>query len=289
MSYRHSLVGWATQVDCRKRDTTLMGSIIRLAKTFKYNSFNEVDDDELSEADVHHQKDQFVIAAIEKERYSHLCWACNSKKALNHLLQMYINENKDSRVYIEFIPREFAETVQSIGFKEHSEYIEFWITDLNSATDVVGSPDIRIREYLPADLAQISRITYQCEKQSRGFTTETVDSLREWVSNPESSIVVATARDEVVGHILMSIYAFNSRKGAVLWIRELAVIPHAQRRGIGRQLLTYVINEGVARGAKRSFLACDRENISAIHLYKSLGYKSIDGQGQINMIYERCS
>lgn len=47
--------------------------------------------------------------------------------------------------------------------------------------------------------------------------------------------------------------------------------------------IVHGINWGIENGAKRSFLAVDAENINAIKLYKSLGYKRKDERGQINM------
>lgn len=81
----------------------------------------------------------------------------------------------------------------------------------------------------------------------------------------------------------VGLYGFESEKGTVLWIREIAVRPQYQKKGIGRLLLEHAILWGQENNAKRSFLACDAENYNAIRLYESFGYRKEDERGQINM------
>jgi GNAT superfamily N-acetyltransferase len=108
--------------------------------------------------------------------------------------------------------------------------------------------------------------------------------VAEWQRDDHSRVIVATADGQPLGHCLTSMYAFGSAKGAVLWVRELAVDPGSQRLGIGRSLLDYALAWGRSQGAQRSFLACDVANHPAIQLYESLGYARNPGRGQINMI-----
>ena len=62
------------------------------------------------------------------------------------------------------------------------------------------------------------------------------------------------------------------------------MLPSAQGKGIGRELTLAALRWGREHGAGMSFLAVDRENRSAIHLYESIGYRLDEDRGQINLV-----
>lgn len=98
-----------------------------------------------------------------------------------------------------------------------------------------------------------------------------------------SSLEIAELNSEIVGMCCVSLYGFDSEKGIVLWLREIAVKPNYHSQRIGFNLMAYAINWGKSQGAVRSFLACDAKNDKAIKLYESIGYVRMIGCGQINM------
>ena len=57
-----------------------------------------------------------------------------------------------------------------------------------------------------------------------------------------------------------------------------------QGQGIGRKLLKLALCYGNQQGARRSFLAADDLNHSAIHLYMSMGYTPNLDEEQIDMM-----
>src|SRR2546427_13295556 len=57
-----------------------------------------------------------------------------------------------------------------------------------------------------------------------------------------------------------------------LHINNLAVKPEFRRRGIATELLTYVLNHGQARGARRATLEVRRSNDPARLLYERFGF-----------------
>lgn len=57
-------------------------------------------------------------------------------------------------------------------------------------------------------------------------------------------------------------------------ITTLAVAAEQRQRGIGTQLMVRLLQEAVARGARRSTLEVRRSNTSAIRLYEALGYRA---------------
>jgi ribosomal-protein-alanine N-acetyltransferase len=57
-----------------------------------------------------------------------------------------------------------------------------------------------------------------------------------------------------------------------LHINNLAVLPQERRAGIGSALLTFVLNEGAALGARRATLEVRRSNELARLLYERFGF-----------------
>ena len=57
-----------------------------------------------------------------------------------------------------------------------------------------------------------------------------------------------------------------------LHINNLAVAPHARRRGIASALLIHVVDEGAKHGAKRATLEVRRSNVVARALYERFGF-----------------
>jgi ribosomal-protein-alanine acetyltransferase len=58
-------------------------------------------------------------------------------------------------------------------------------------------------------------------------------------------------------------------------IQTIAVAPQARRRGLGRALMTALIDEARARGARQLFLEVREDNPGAQTLYGALGFEQI--------------
>lgn len=112
-----------------------------------------------------------------------------------------------------------------------------------------------------------------------GFDIYVVDYTK------DCNIIVKKINGIIAGIICVGIYGHESKKGPILWVRELAVRPEFQKMGIGRELLGQAFAYGLEKGATRSFLAADECNHGAIHLYKSMGYQADENDREINMIH----
>lgn len=82
---------------------------------------------------------------------------------------------------------------------------------------------------------------------------------------PESS-VVAVQDGQIVGTGLLGI---RDRTG---WIGGMGVIPAQRRKGIGRQMMRYLIEQARTRGLETIDLEVIEANRGAWHLYQSLGF-----------------
>ncbi|MCL2462672.1 MAG: GNAT family N-acetyltransferase [Defluviitaleaceae bacterium] len=145
------------------------------------------------------------------------------------------------------------------------------------------------------EYAAASDVTMSVRFQSREFAGESPEWFESWVkgSDPNAAEVGATDCSVIVhregtmlaGVVCVGIYGYDSPKGAVLWVREIAVRPEFQGRGVGRKLLQQALAYGTAKGAKRAFLIADNCNANAIHLYKSAGFAAREDEVQLDMVY----
>lgn len=168
---------------------------------------------------------------------------------------------------------------------------DYFMSSLDYVPEVDGTLFLKETE-----CAEASEVTMACAGQSRGFTGQTTEWMREWMDNsePESTesgvynkaiLAARNDREEIVGILCTGTYAHESEKGAIAWIREVAFKPEYQGRKIARRLITQALAYGRACGAKRAFLAADECNAHAIHLYESIGFKASDEDSQIDMVY----
>jgi ribosomal-protein-alanine N-acetyltransferase len=67
-------------------------------------------------------------------------------------------------------------------------------------------------------------------------------------------------------------YAGLAVHGGEAWVQNMAVRRDAQRRGIGRALLTDLLTEAVRRGAGRTLLEVAVDNVPAQKMYVDAGF-----------------
>jgi len=161
---------------------------------------------------------------------------------------------------------------------DDDNYHDFWIRELLPEYKFTGN-----YEYLrDNERYEVTVVSLSCKGQSRGFIGENEQWFREWLKGEEKGQIDLGATDCVVlthkidgktaGISCTCIYGHDWEKGAVVWVRMLAVIPEFQRQGIGRNLLMQTLQYGIEHGAKRAFLAVDLTNANAVKLYENVGF-----------------
>jgi ribosomal-protein-alanine N-acetyltransferase len=80
---------------------------------------------------------------------------------------------------------------------------------------------------------------------------------------------VACAGDEVVGYGVMSVGAGEAH------ILNLCVNAHFRCRGVGKQMLKYLVERARAAGMGEAFLEVRPSNTAAIRLYQSMGFEQV--------------
>ena len=163
------------------------------------------------------------------------------------------------------------------------DYFKHSLSDIhNELSDAIVLKDTECKE--------AAMVTRSCRDKSRGFTGETEEFIKFWLSdcdeNYRNSIIFVEKNDlgEIVGLVCTATYGHDSEKGPIVWIREVCVRPEYQNRGIARKLIKQALSHGKMQGATRAFLAADEMNENAIHLYKSLGFEPSTEESQIDMM-----
>jgi ribosomal-protein-alanine N-acetyltransferase len=80
---------------------------------------------------------------------------------------------------------------------------------------------------------------------------------------------VACAGEEVVAYGVMSVGAGEAH------ILNLCVNAHFRCRGVGRQLLRYLVDRARSAGMGEAFLEVRPSNTAAIRLYQSMGFEQV--------------
>ncbi len=196
---------------------------------------------------------------------------------------------KDSNFIISFVDEDHVDLFEKEGYEVFGVFRDYWNTDI---TDVENTDDYCFLE--TGQYKEASELTFACKGQSRGFMGQTAEWIADWMSPDceqsqnigmtDNTILVHMVEGVLAGLICVGIYSHESEKGAVLWIRELAVHPKFQRRGIAKKLLKQGLNYGIEHEAKRAFLMADDLNKHAIALYKKMGFEPKEDECQIDMI-----
>jgi ribosomal-protein-alanine N-acetyltransferase len=80
---------------------------------------------------------------------------------------------------------------------------------------------------------------------------------------------VVTLGRQVIGYGVMSVGAGEAH------ILNLCISAVYRGRGLGRQLLDYLLDRGAAAGMSEAFLEVRPSNTVALHLYSSLGFEQV--------------
>lgn len=263
-----------------------MNTIIDKARQFQYTSLEYADFDDISNAIVCINNNNSLFLYCKAEGIAKIDWAADTKMSffggLNETINIVTQDETIKKAYIEFIPEQYIPEMEEQGFIIISEWVDFWNNSLT--TICIEQPDsLLIRKIREKEYNIVSDITRSCKGYSRGYTGETAEWIKEWSESENSCIFAAEMNNEIIGMCCVNLYGFESEKGAVLWLRELAVKPEYHSQKIGLNLAAFAISWGKSNGAVRSFLACDADNVKAIKLYEGLGYERKTLHGQVNM------
>jgi ribosomal protein S18 acetylase RimI-like enzyme len=245
--------------------------------SLKYTGYEEVEEHEILIID-----DRAIIIYgynTEGKSYEYH-WACNNKKDLMKQLQ-----KRNDKEQITFVPKDWVESIKNLGFDVYAIWNDYFADNLEEYANFEEPKYISQNNY-----SEASKVTLSCRGQSRGFSGQSVEWMKQWIENREPAapdyvtdcVGIAEIEQEVIGVILIGIY--GSGDGTTLWVREVAVKPEFQRKGIAKKLIGQAFAYGLNHGAKKAFLMADECNDNALHVYRKIGFKAGSDEGQIDMI-----
>jgi GNAT superfamily N-acetyltransferase len=190
----------------------------------------------------------------------------------------------DYPLVVSGVPENWHDNFKMNGFSEYAVFQDYWI-------DLLAPPGVQYSDYVYLhndECTVASEITFACYGQSRGFEGESAEWFFEWLRGNEelqnSVIIASKVNGKIVGISCAVTYAHDSEKGAVVWVRMMAVHPSFQRQGIGTKRLMQTLQYGFEHGAIRAFLHADTLNANAIKMYLKAGFQPRINEKQVDMI-----
>lgn len=123
--------------------------------------------------------------------------------------------------------------------------------------------DCRLDRMKLADLDEIHRIEKEC------FTSPWPKNVfRSMLSDHSAFAYVARRSREIVGYVI----SWLDRDQVI--IANLAVKKSARRKGLGRYMLEFAMEEGARTGATWAILDVRESNLNAIRLYAEAGFRA---------------
>lgn len=260
---------------------TIFSTIKDNLNRYRYTSMKYTDFEDICDYEIISNTEHLILLCgyNKTAKMYEYHWAANSTKDI-------VDRIEKEQCFITFIPYEWVIEFRNAGFSIRSawhDYFKHSLSDIsNDADDAVTLKYTECKE--------ASEITISCRNQSRGFTGETEEFMKEWLSNSDENnrystiFIERSDTGEIIGLVCTTIYGYDSEKGPISWIREVCVRPDYQNRGIARKLIIQALSYGKKKGATRAFLAADEENKNALHLYKSIGFEPSLEDSQIDMI-----
>ena len=151
----------------------------------------------------------------------------------------------------------------------------------------VSSPRFQIRSLRPDDWPQVRKIYLEgIATGNATFETE-APSWEKWDSGHlQSCRLVAYADSKVLGWAALS--PVSSRR-VYTGVTEVSVYvaSAAQGKGVGRALLTALIQSAEAAGIWTLQAGIFPENVASIHLHKSLGFREVGRREKIGKMGDR--
>jgi len=91
------------------------------------------------------------------------------------------------------------------------------------------------------------------------------------LARPDFWAVAAIEDEEVIGGLTAHALPMTRSESTELFIYDVAVGIHRQRRGVGRALLQYLLAGAAASGIDVAFVPADNEDTHAMDFYRALG------------------
>ena len=128
-----------------------------------------------------------------------------------------------------------------------------------------SSSNFAIRQFVPNDTNRVIFIWEQCDLV-RSWNNPNFDIQRK-LNFQKELFFVGLLNDEIIA---TAMFGYDGHRG---WLNYFAVLPNFQKRGFGRQLMTYGEMALIEKGCPKLNLQIRNDNTKAINFYQKVGYK----------------
>ncbi len=144
-------------------------------------------------------------------------------------------------------------------------------------------PSLLIRAALSSDIPALSALLHQLFSIEQDFTPDNakqVAGLTQLLQHPERGTILiaqnASSEDsgEVIAMVSAQLVISTAQGSPSAWIEDMVVEQAWRSQGVGRQLLTAILDWARLKGATRAQLLVDMDNPPALAYYDHLGWRS---------------
>jgi ribosomal protein S18 acetylase RimI-like enzyme len=128
-----------------------------------------------------------------------------------------------------------------------------------------SSSNFAIRQFIPNDTNRVIFIWEQCDLV-RNWNNPNFDIQRK-LNFQKELFFVGLLNDEIIA---TAMFGYDGHRG---WLNYFAVLPNFQRRGFGKQLMTFGEMALIEKGCPKLNLQIRNDNTKAINFYQKVGYK----------------
>lgn len=259
------------------------------ALQFAFSSFTYLEYDSVQSYQIlSDTKSLILLEGIKPEAdIRDLQWAAKKPEAV-----ITTAKSGERETLVTFIPPHWKNKFLENGFTEFGILREYWIDRLKSSYE----PKLVCEPILLSEATEAVAVSQSCRLQSREFYGETKESILAWMTGCDPQAKAGGAKHEtvlacrngskMVGIVSVAIYGFDKASGPIVWLREVAVLPEYQGEGFGKALVESALQYGVDHGATNAFLLADDCNMSAIALYRKVGFTPSEDDVQIDLVYQ---
>jgi ribosomal protein S18 acetylase RimI-like enzyme len=122
-----------------------------------------------------------------------------------------------------------------------------------------------IRQFIPNDTNRVIFIWEQCDLV-RNWNNPNFDIQRK-LNFQKELFFVGLLNDEIIA---TAMFGYDGHRG---WLNYFAVLPNFQKRGFGKQLMTFGEMALIEKGCPKLNLQIRNDNTKAINFYQKVGYK----------------
>lgn len=122
-----------------------------------------------------------------------------------------------------------------------------------------------IRQFVPNDTNRVIFIWEQCDLV-RNWNNPNFD-IRRKLNFQKELFFVGLLNDEIIA---TAMFGYDGHRG---WLNYFAVLPNFQKKGFGKQLMTFGELALIEKGCPKLNLQIRNDNTKAINFYQKVGYK----------------